>query len=207
MTRPSNNTYDALLKSGRDLIYKKGVSGLSIREIAKKAKVNLGMFSYNFKNKEEFINIILNDINNEFMQKLDLNSTINKDAPLDSLKEILFKTGVFVRDNRHFFNVMSKDIATGEKTVMSFFKKNFGKHLTLVINTINTCKKQKLIKDLPVASLVIMLMTSVSFPIILLDLVPLVSLAGAYLKITSRTILSDKAIKDRIDGILEGLII
>lgn len=206
MVKPTSNTRERLLKTGKELVLKNGVSGLSLRDVAKKTKINLGMFSYCFKNKEDFVNIILDELHDEFLKDFVLTSQ-NKMEPIEALKEMLFSVGVFVRDNRKFMSAMAKDVAVADKIVMKFFKAKFNKHLFIFIKTLKECKDQKLIKDLPIHSLVVMLMTSVSFPIMLLDMFPLVSLEGLYLNITSKSVTSDKAIKERIDAILDGLII
>ena len=47
--RPSRNLDRALLAAGRELLPERGCAGLSVREVADAAGVNLGMFHYHFK--------------------------------------------------------------------------------------------------------------------------------------------------------------
>jgi len=59
MPRPSRNLDRALLAAGRALLPARGCSGLSIREVAEAANVNLGMFHYHFKTREAFLRTLL----------------------------------------------------------------------------------------------------------------------------------------------------
>ena len=55
MSRPSKNTDRLLIEAAKELIPEAGFKGLKIREVARKAGVNLGMFNYHFKTKEKFL--------------------------------------------------------------------------------------------------------------------------------------------------------
>ena len=59
MSRPSRNVDALLLRAGRELYPETGAAGLSIRKVAERAGVNLGMFHYHFRTKEAFVRQLL----------------------------------------------------------------------------------------------------------------------------------------------------
>lgn len=48
----SSSTKDCLLSAAKQLFAEKGFEGVSVREIAEKAKANIALISYHFKNKD-----------------------------------------------------------------------------------------------------------------------------------------------------------
>jgi len=49
------NTRELLLQSGLVLVELKGLRGLTVRELAAHANVNLGSFVYHFRNRDSFL--------------------------------------------------------------------------------------------------------------------------------------------------------
>ena len=74
MTRPSTNIDKKLLQAGKDLIPKTGFSGLKVRDVAKKAGANLGMFNYHFGTKDKYIEILIKEVYSEFFVSFKLES-------------------------------------------------------------------------------------------------------------------------------------
>lgn len=70
MPRKSNNLDKKMLRVGATMLRQNGAAALSIREVAKKEGVNLGMFNYYFKDKNEFIRTILEDTYSPFITDL-----------------------------------------------------------------------------------------------------------------------------------------
>src|SRR3989339_908713 len=128
MSRPSNNTNQALLNAGRKLLPKYGVSGLTLRMVATKAKVNLGMFNYYFKNKNDFMAQLLQEIYEDFFLKLKMDIAKEK-SPLTNLTDVLFVLGQWIRDNRELVFSLMKDVLNGDKKVIRYVQKNFHRHL------------------------------------------------------------------------------
>ena len=60
--RPSRNLDRALLAAGRELFPSRGCPGLTVREVAEAAGVNLGMFHYHFKSREAFLRALLQSV-------------------------------------------------------------------------------------------------------------------------------------------------
>src|SRR2546423_12744118 len=99
MPRPSRNLDRALLAAGRELLASRGCAGLSIREVADAADVNLGMFHYHFKTREAFLRTLLQHTYEEMFGVLVLKGPLEW-GPLDGLRAALRVLGRFLRDNR-----------------------------------------------------------------------------------------------------------
>ncbi|MBT4791006.1 MAG: TetR/AcrR family transcriptional regulator [Halobacteriovoraceae bacterium] len=207
MARKSTNTDQKLLKCGRKLLIKKGASQLSIREVAKAADVNLGMFNYHFGNKDKFIEQILAEIYTEFLAgfKLDENQTMSE---VEVLEHQLFLIARFARDNRHLILVLLNDVLNGEKAVQKFAKQNVRKHFVLLAKTIKACQKKKLIIDAPIP----MILTQIAGSIGLSNLIPEVlkqlginKIFELGISIVNKTLMSDAVLEKRVEMVMRGL--
>ena len=70
MARPSQGIDQALLRSGRELFATSGCDGLSLRALAEHAGVNLGMFHYHFKTKDNFLRALLQQLYEEVFARI-----------------------------------------------------------------------------------------------------------------------------------------
>jgi AcrR family transcriptional regulator len=59
MPRPSQNLDLALLQAGHALFPDAGCARLSVRAVAAAAGVNVGMFHYHFRSKDDFLRALL----------------------------------------------------------------------------------------------------------------------------------------------------
>ncbi|NUM89309.1 MAG: TetR/AcrR family transcriptional regulator, partial [Bdellovibrionales bacterium] len=125
---------------GEVLLRRQGAARLSVREVAAKAGVNLGMFIYHFGNKNEFIRQILQRIYAEFLEDLE------RMAGEKGLEAVLFRMAVFSRDNSRVILALLGDVLSREKTVLTFLKKNFTAHFSVLRGAIERHCHQK---DLP----------------------------------------------------------
>src|SRR5437762_5278089 len=99
MARPGRDIEQALLKSGRKLYAQRGVAGLSVRALTEHARVNLGMFHYHFRTKDEFLRQLLAGWYEEMFAGL--TGHVRQDGPpLHRMQEALFFLAQLVRDNR-----------------------------------------------------------------------------------------------------------
>src|SRR5512141_2104228 len=97
--RPSRNLDQALLQAGRELFPAAGCAGLSVREVAQRAGVNLGMFHYHFKTREAFLRALLQSVYEEMYAQLSFESATTDD-PVQNLRSALRFLGRFLRANR-----------------------------------------------------------------------------------------------------------
>jgi AcrR family transcriptional regulator len=99
VTRKPSQTYERLLQAGLELLDENGFEGLKIRQVTEKAGVNLGMFHYHFKTKDEFTRQVLKHLYEKFFQDFSLES-VGEDDPLARLRRALLALGRFFRENR-----------------------------------------------------------------------------------------------------------
>ncbi|MGA2091755.1 MAG: TetR/AcrR family transcriptional regulator, partial [Endomicrobiales bacterium] len=148
MTRPSRNIDQILIKTALEMIPDTGFTGLKVRALAKKAGVNLAMFTYHFKTKDLFIERILSEVYEKFFNNLHLESTRNEDC-LDRLRNSLRVAALFVRDHRELIVPFIEEIMMGNTKIMTFAKKNMTRHLVLIGTLISECQKLGCIIDAP----------------------------------------------------------
>src|SRR5438067_777861 len=124
--RPSRNLDRALLAAGRELFAMRGCAGLSVREVAEAAGVNLGMFHYHFKTREAFLRAVLQSVYDEMYTQLVV-LTARPAAiasPLEQLRLALRFMGRFVRENRPVLARVIADALCGEPIALQFLRDN-----------------------------------------------------------------------------------
>src|SRR5258708_2683380 len=98
MKNPSRGATDQkLLEAAATMIDRTGIAGLRLRDVAKRAHVNLGMFHYHFVTKEVFIRRLLQEIYDDFFREFSLESQTG-DSPLVRLRRALVVFAHFARD-------------------------------------------------------------------------------------------------------------
>lgn len=98
MTRPSANLDKKMLEAGIKIIMKEGSAGLTVRKICSLAKVNLGMFNYCFKTKENYINRLYSGMQEETENFINIKSVEGKSG-IEKLKYAILKLGERTRLN------------------------------------------------------------------------------------------------------------
>jgi len=207
MPRPSRNTDRLLTAAGRALIYQRGFSGLSVREIAKKAKVNLGMFHYHFKTKKAFTQRLLREIYEEFFWKFSLEGG-GKGPADDRLRRALNVLGQFVRDNRAIILALIQDVLSGNKETSNFLDENFFRHAAVIKNLVEEGQREGIFRPMPIPRAIAYLASSVAVPnfvITVLERAGAKKLLNFKLKMVKDDMLSDSGISARVDMALRGL--
>ncbi len=208
MSRPSRNTDKLLIEAGKELIPKAGFKGLKIREVAKKAGVNLGMFNYHFKSKEKFIEILIKEVYTEFLKGIAISSKAGANSK-ENLRNALFGIAVFVRDHREIIQPLFEEIVSGNKRMMEFAKENLSKHISILLDLIKECQKGGFVRKDVSPFLVLM---NVLIPAVLPSVMSKVIeryYTSTFLSIFTRPlqniVLSDKSLALRIDMSLKGV--
>src|SRR6187549_2859305 len=111
--RPSRNLDRALLAAGRELLPARGCAGLSVREVAEAAGVNLGMFHYHFKSREAFLRALLQSMYEEMFSQLTFQGSAAW-GPTDNLRASMRFLGRFLRANRPMLSRVMADALSGE---------------------------------------------------------------------------------------------
>jgi AcrR family transcriptional regulator len=207
MTRKKGQSDQRLLAAAQALLDENGFAGLKIRQVAAKAKVNLGMFHYHFKTKDEFARRVLEDVYERFFRNFSLESG-SEGTPLERLRRSLNLAGRFVRDNRRMFLGMLSDTLQGNKIAARFVKENFPRHVMILIGLIRQCQEEELLDKNTLPNILPTLMASIMGPsmiVTLLDRVEAKTLFGVAIKLFQGQVLSDEAIAQRVEIVLKGL--
>ncbi len=211
MTRPSRNTDKLLIQAAKELIPKTGISGLTIRDVSKKAGVNLGMFNYHFKTKDAFIDKLLVETYEDFFTNFKIESATGG-TPKERLKNAVMTIAFFVRDNRQIFIMVAKEIALGNKVIIDFIKKHMTRHIEILVKLTHECQKEGYIINLPLLQVLPFIMGSVMATNLLVTAIERfspVSSSGIMRELfamaADKTLLADKAIVQRVDMALNAL--
>lgn len=148
MARTSRDLDKKLLLVGEALIQEVGVSGLSMREVAKIAEVNLGMISYYFKGKDDFVFKILSNLYSPFILELESMKSLEHKNEEERFKSLLEKMSKFSFHHRRLIMVLMKDLLSGDPTFKHFMVTHFSKHFTLISEEIIMYLKWKKISPI-----------------------------------------------------------
>ena len=206
MSRPSRNTDLLLIEEARKLLPKTGCTGLNLREVASKAGVNLGMFHYHFKTKEEFTRRVLETVYEEFLIDFSIEAS-RGETPIESLRSALNSMGRFSRNNRALILSLIRDVLNGDREVVRFVKNNFGRHFGVLVKIIRECQKTGALEKEPLPLVMTHLLGTVGVPHLIFELLERSSARkpfGLALSFVRSTVLSDAAIEKRVERALKG---
>jgi AcrR family transcriptional regulator len=197
--RPSRNLDRALLAAGRELLPARGCAGLSVREVAEAAGVNLGMFHYHFKSREAFLRALLQSMYEEMFSQLTFQGSADW-GPTDNLRAALRFMGRFLRANRPILARVMADALCGDAIALEFLRANLPRHLGVMHALVQQGQAAGEIKPMPVPQALGFCAGSLAMPIIFGGAVVA---SGALGKDGSTALegalLSDAAIDARID--------
>lgn len=207
MTRPSRNVDVQLLAAGRELYPATGAAKLSVRKIADRAGVNVGMFHYHFGNKDAFVRALLLSLYEEMFADLQTATAAPAD-PVAGLRAALRVIARFARDNRVLLRRLMADAAAGEAPAVDFVRANFPRHFGLVIGLIAAGQHAGRIKPVALAQAVTFVAGAVAAPILLGSAMVDAGLAPPVLaERFAADVLADAALDERIELALAGLVV
>lgn len=207
MTRPSQNIDKKLLLAGRELIPSMGISGLKIRDVAKKAGVNLGMFNYHFGTKEKYLQALMIDVYNEFLSDFKLESETGNSS-IERLRNALISGAHFIRENRMLVAALLEEIIKGNRSIVEFARKNMTKHVNIILSLLKQCQKDGYIVKTSIFALVPIIIGAAALPSIIIRVLEKNykgTFLGAFIPVLQRSAISDERIEERIDLALKGI--
>ncbi|MBI4346060.1 MAG: TetR/AcrR family transcriptional regulator [Elusimicrobia bacterium] len=207
MTRPTGDSARKLLEAGRALALARGFGGVTVREVCRRAKVNLGLFHYHFKTREAFVSRLLDEGYGDFFARLS-GSAEGGGSPPERLRRALASIARFTRENRRLCIGMLRDGMNGERRVAAFAAKAFPHHMPLVLAIYEEGVRRGDFRRLPVPLFLSVCMGAMNGPNIMLTLLedhgarrPF----GRALGGVAQDLLSDAALEERVDMILAAL--
>ncbi|MEO5692308.1 MAG: TetR/AcrR family transcriptional regulator [Usitatibacter sp.] len=203
--RPSRNLDRALLAAGRELLPIRGCAGLSIREVAEAAGVNLGMFHYHFKSREAFLRALLQNMYEEMYSQLSYEAD-SKLGALEALRGAMKFMGRFVRNNRDVLSRILGDAVSNEPIAVEFARNNFPRHLGLILNLIRAAQQDGLLKPMPATQALGICAGGLAMPILVGGAaIQSGALDEAGSRMLYETLLSDTALDQRIELLLSAI--
>ena len=205
MARPSQDIDQALLRAGRELYPERGCAGLAVRAVAEHAGVNLGMLHYHFRTKENFLRAVLQQMYEEMFEQLGVEAA--HDAPArDRLRAALIAIATFLRANRRIVARVWIDALAGEPVAREFMRANAPRHIGLLAALLDAAQREGSLRELPPLQRLVTLLGAVALPIVFVAGVVDAGLEpGATRRAFDAQVLSDAAIAQRIDLLLDAL--
>lgn len=203
MPRPSRQTDQRLIEAAQALMQQKSLTRLNLRDVAKEASVNLGMFHYHFKTKDQFVKAVLQDSYDKFFHHFSL-KVDEKKEPLEKLRQALIAMAQFSLANRHLVLSLLQDTLNGDKAVKDFFQQSMARHVKVILGLILQCQGQGSLPAAPLPMVMSYLMSASTGSSLVLGLMEH-SGAPDHAKHFEREAFSEAAIVRRVNWVLNGL--
>jgi len=205
MPRPSQGIDQALLRSGRELFAASGCDRLSLRVLAEHAGVNVGMFHYHFKSKDNFLRTLLQQMYDEVFALLSLEAAQQGPA-MQRLRLALRALGRFLREHRPFVARVWSDAAMGQPVAREFVRANAPRHLGLLLGLMAQAEADGVLRPMPPLQRFVFVMGAVAAPMFIAPVVAEIGIAGTLSgRALGAQVLSDAAIDARVDMALDAL--
>jgi AcrR family transcriptional regulator len=205
MVRPSQNIDQVLLQSGRALFPECGCRDLSLRALAEHANVNVGMFHYHYKSKDNFLTILLQSMYEELFAQLQAEVLVNGSA-LHKLRQTMNVLARLLREHGIWLGRVWADAARGETVAKDFLTKNGSRHMQLIISLILEALQKNEIAPIAPMQAFTFLMGAIASPMLIAPRVMALGFAPAFFQEQMhQDVLSDQAIAERVDRALHAL--
>jgi AcrR family transcriptional regulator len=207
MSRPRGDAEKKLLAAALALAREKSCGQVTVREVCRRAKVNLGLFHYHFKSRDALLARVLRETYQEFFTRLS-GSADGAGTPPQRLRRALRAIARYARENRRLCAGMLRDGMNGDRQVIAFAAEAFPHHLPLVMTIYEEGARRGDFRRLPQPLLLAFFMGVVDAPVLMYGLIEQSGARrpfGRSLKTVQDELLSDAAIETRLDLILAAL--
>lgn len=207
MARPASGTDKKLKAAGKILLREKGITGLAVREVCRRAGVNTGMFHYYFGSREEFLRAVLKEMYAEFMVHFKAGVS-SAGSPREKLKSALMEVGRFARAMRYTAPALLADLAYANREAFSFISGNFTEHASQIALLAAECRPRTALKEHSVPYIVAALVPVMVFPVIMGGIMErngVKAMGGVKMGELLEEFLSDEGIADRAEIALRGV--
>lgn len=208
MARPSQNIDQRLLEAGMELLPLTGCRGLSARKLTEHAGVNLGMFHYHFRSKDNFIRILLQRLYERMFAELVVKppgKAQENALPLQELRRAVQVIAHFGHTNRRLLLRIGADALAGEQVAIEFLQTNLPRHLGVVAKLVAEAQRGGHLAQAPVPQVIAFIAGAVMAPVLLGTALDNSALPSAFGAVLERDVLSKKAVEQRIEFALRGL--
>lgn len=207
MSRTPTDSRERLLQAGRAILAEQGFSGLSLRAVAAKAKLNVGLVSYHFGGKKAFVRELAQGIYEGFFKDFSLEVEGRQD-PVKALRAGLLRLATFVRDHRVLARSIVRDLMLGNPEAKAFVTANLPRHGKVLKALIQRCTDEGHFERQPPFMAMTLTMGTLGAPTLMAD--GLAAMApqlpfGITKSLVDQNLLSDAALQRRVDLILKAL--
>ena len=162
------STRDALLQSGLVIVGLKGLRGLTVRELASHAQVNLGSFVYHFKNRDTFLAELVEIWYQPIYAQLRHSSEAQGESSALLRLQITIENLIdFVSNNAAFISHLCADAFAGEVAAQKFLLNLPHRHPQIIYRLLQAAQSENSIPDGSVLHIMIFIMTAVGMPMLL----------------------------------------
>lgn len=207
MPKKTLSTEQKLLQAGMKLTCEKGLSGFGVRQLCARCQVNLGLFHYYFKTKENFDQRLLQTVYNDMLQDIHIDITPAA-SPRANIEKILLRIDSFARQHRVFLSALAGDVLSGNKRIFTFMTRHFTQHLALLGQQLRRAKLSPAARRQPLASLLAAVVLPVGAPHILMGLLQRMgpgALPPAARHLLDGTVQSQRVVRQRIHLVLNSI--
>ena len=207
MTRPSRNTDRKLIEAALVLLPKTGFSGLTVRAVAAKAGVNLGMFHYHFGSKAAFSRHVMQALYENFFGDFTLAAS-KAGTPRERFRETLILLARFIRDHRRILLAVARDVLAGNAVVVRFVQDNFHRHVLIMMKLLRDAQRSGDIRRGSLPTLLPFVMAALAGPTVVFTAVEGIRLEKRYEMLRAAVkpfILNDRLLVERVDMALQAL--
>ncbi len=207
MARPSRDLDRRLIETARRMLPETGLSALSVRAVARRARVNLGMFHYHFKSKRAFQRRVLQETYEDFFAVFSA-AAGGPGAPRERLRRLLVAVARFVRENRVLFTLLLREVLNAQPDMTAFAKENFPRHAAVVMRLMEECRREGSVRPLPAPMLVAFAMPAMGLPnaiVTAFERNGVRTVGGRPFREFADILLSDETIEVRADMVLAAL--
>jgi AcrR family transcriptional regulator len=205
MPRPSRKIDELLLRHGRELLAESGPRALSIRKLTHHAGVNLGMFHYHFKSRDNFIRMVLQQVYDEMFASFSFEAQRGQSAR-EALRNAVGVLARWGRDNRMLLFRLINDALAGDPLAGEFLRANLPRHVMVIVGLMQAAQQSGTLRPVPVTQAVGFLAGAVAAPILVGTAAAASGMATQPFAVQfAHEVLSDEAIELRIEMALIGL--
>ncbi len=201
----TTNTETRLIQAGIALAKKQGLN-FTVRQLCAQSKVNLGLFHYYFKNKDNFDKEMLRALYNQMIEHLTLKLSDGV-SPRENIAQILLGLHTFVGENRMFLSSIMGNILSGNTKLLHFLSLNFTQHIALISRELKRAKLPEKIQDQSLPAILSMIVLPVVMPQLFMGLLERVGTANLPFDVSllTQTVDNKQQFCARINLILDSI--
>lgn len=187
-----------------ELLPSTGCRGLSARKLTEHAGVNLGMFHYHFRSKDNFIRALLEQTYEQMFSVLVIQARAGA-SPLQNLRNALQVLAHFGRSHQQLLLRIFADALADERVALEFLQTNVPRHLGVLADLIGAAQRGGDIVAAPLPQVLAFLGGAVMAPLLLGAAALENGMLPAAGGVLEREVLSEQAVEQRIEFALRGL--